>query len=191
MCVSQYCLLSIVKRCLSLLIVIVFVHRIEKSLKSIRYERVFTPVSHFNVNAFRANFVHRMGRRGRNHHDDDDYNKDLDLSKLSFYDEDNNNDDEEEEEPADEDEIYNRGRSRSRSIHELDSAPLSADAVIAQHNIVDPPSSSEVSKLKPPEKSGPLNNKEILALKKVIQDYFFVIVGYCLCVGPGRGLDAS
>lgn len=94
----------------------------------------------------------------------------MDLSKLSFYDEDNNNDDEEEESPVDEDEIYNRGRSRSRSIHEMDSAPVSADAIIAQHNSIDPPSSSEVSKQKPPEKSGPLNNKEILALKKVCNE---------------------
>lgn len=130
-------------------------------------------------------YIIRNGRRGRNRNDDDDCNKDLDLSKLSFYDEENDDDDEEEESPQDEDEIYNRGRSRSRSIHEMDSAPISAENIIAQHNSVDPPSNSEMSKQKAPEKTGPLNNKEILALKKVISLLFLILFSLLFIVHVG------
>jgi hypothetical protein len=113
-------------------------------------------------------------RRGGSFHEtteQEDYQFDgpepVDFSKLDLTHSYIENDDE------DEDEIYNRGRSRSRSVHEFDanSAHLVVPAINENSSNENPIGIFKSSSGRQPEKiterTGPLHQKEVLALRKV------------------------
>ena len=86
----------------------------------------------------------------------------VDFSKLNLTESTNKNDEEE-----DENEIYSRGRSRSRSVHEFD---LNCNHLIVPNNDNNdnPVGTAKRQTDKLAERTGPLHQKEVLALRKVI-----------------------
>jgi hypothetical protein len=91
----------------------------------------------------------------------------LDAAQLSL--EDDEDYQEEEENEEDENERYSRQRSRSRSFNEHDDNSLSiitaVDPAVFTSSIF--PATEVAKKLEQPERSGPLQQREVLALKKV------------------------
>jgi hypothetical protein len=138
-------------------------------------------------------------RRGGSFHEQEDGNtvqfvtpyyeggpEPLDLSKLrleNMGEEDNDSGDDEDEE-----EIYTRGRSRSRSIHANDSnAPVFISSESGQPPIPDNSaenSGDDSGKAGKVERTGPLQQKEIVALQKVLcysvlcMTYITIFVNY-------------
>jgi hypothetical protein len=98
------------------------------------------------------------------HYEEIDSLEPLDLSKMCL-------DDENEKHCIDgdieqEEEIYTRGRSRSRSVHENDADPLSIQNIIVSNGASDT-SLNGKPKISGTEKTGPLPVREVLALRKV------------------------
>lgn len=94
-------------------------------------------------------------------------NDSLDATHLSLEDDE---DDQEEENEEDEIERYSRQRSRSRSFNEHDETPSSVVTPVDPNlfvNNVTPPVADAAKKPEPAERSGPLQQREVLALKKV------------------------
>ena len=100
---------------------------------------------------------------------------DLDLSQLSFDDDKTSGTasltSDEEEIDIDDDVSYTRGRSRSRSVHQNDN--IIAPIIPVDPNSLTPRSPSGEAGSESPksaERSGPLHNREVLALKKGLEE---------------------
>ena len=94
----------------------------------------------------------------------------LDLSKMHLDDDD---DDllEQDDSAEKEEEIYSRGRSRSRSVHENDSLgviPVSPHA-ISDNQMANCSNGSSDGNAECNHRTGPLQHREVLALKKVLR----------------------
>lgn len=91
----------------------------------------------------------------------------LDVTQLNLEDDEDYQEDENEE---DEIERYSRQRSRSRSFNEHDDTPISnithVDPNLFVSNLAQPVNDA-AKKVEPAERSGPLQQREVLALKKV------------------------
>ncbi len=104
-----------------------------------------------------------------------DHQGELDLSQLSFDDDKTSGTasltSDEEEVDIDDDASYSRGRSRSRSVHQNDNiiAPITP---VDPNSITSRSSSGEAGSESPKssERSGPLHNREVLALKKGLEE---------------------
>ena len=90
----------------------------------------------------------------------------LDAAQLNLEDDEDYQEDENEEE---EQERYSRQRSRSRSFNEHDDAPISIVTSIDPSSFSNAvqPTADAAKKAEPAERSGPLQQREVLALKKV------------------------
>ena len=93
----------------------------------------------------------------------------LDVTQLNLEDDEDYQEDENEE---DENERYSRQRSRSRSFNEHDETPTSNITHVDPNSFANSsaqPTNDAAKKAEPAERSGPLQQREVLALKKVTQ----------------------
>jgi hypothetical protein len=110
----------------------------------------------------------------------------LDATQLSLED-----DEDYQEEENEEDEIqrYSRQRSRSRSFNEHDECPINIVTPVDPNNLSNSsaqPSSDLAKKTEQPERSGPLQQREVLALKKVrITVSYKILLEDCLALETG------
>lgn len=125
--------------------------------------------------------------RGRSFHEDYDTSDDANDIESSVTNIDsgkniNKDDDNEEDE---EEQMYSRGRSRSRSIIETENSHISQMPVNVVESILTPSadnSNSEIKQFEKVERTGPLHQREVLALRKVnLIDHLIMINSNLYC----------